>query len=266
MDVRSTKTSMMSSFPTFSVVRLTGLWKHLASEREKPLMEGCLTIPQIREQVWSFNMTSSDFSSCRSISSLTINIFELPPIEQCVFNCASHVVLSNGTLSYSKFILFRRSRTSLWRASCAGSPRLEATATPRSSSTTPSRWDPTSTPSWTRWSQNLLVSENHKNCQLPRSGPATTATASLATTYCSTPAADLIWSRSTRHLPVTRPSWILLSTGRWWAFIFLYPWNLLFLDKRDVPHRGLPCAAQCCFKPKKAGDCVQKAQHFPEHL
>ena len=72
------------------------------------------------------------------------------------------MVLSNRTLSYSKFILFRRSRTSLWRASCAGSPPSEATATPRSSSTTPSRWDPTSTPSWTRWSQNLLLSEKHK--------------------------------------------------------------------------------------------------------
>ena len=83
----------------FFVVRLTGLWKHLASEREKPLMEGCLTIPQIREQVRSFNMTSSNFSSCRSIYSLTIDIFELPPLEQHGFNCASRVVLSNGTLS-----------------------------------------------------------------------------------------------------------------------------------------------------------------------
>ena len=38
-------------------------------------------------------MTSSDFSSC---CSLTINIFESPPLEQHVFNCASHVVLSNA--------------------------------------------------------------------------------------------------------------------------------------------------------------------------
>ena len=31
--------------------RLTGLWKYLASEKEKPLVAGCLTIPQIWEKV-----------------------------------------------------------------------------------------------------------------------------------------------------------------------------------------------------------------------
>ena len=38
----------------------------------------------------------------------------------------------------------------------------------------------------------IFLCEKTTNCQLSRSGPATTATASLATTSSSTPAADLI--------------------------------------------------------------------------
>ena len=58
------------SFPTHCfLIRLTGLWKYLASEREKPQIDGCLTIPQIWEKV---TVSSFRLFSCLQIEDVVV--------------------------------------------------------------------------------------------------------------------------------------------------------------------------------------------------
>ena len=138
-------------------------------------------------------MTSSDFSLCCSIYSLTINIFESPPLEQHVFNCASHVVLSNAMkLSHTQSLFCsvdrgRRCEEHLVRALLVQRRHRQLAAVRRLQADGTQLQRPAG-----QGGAKIFLCQKATNCQPTRSGPATTATASLATTSCSTPVADLI--------------------------------------------------------------------------